>query len=170
VRACVLCVRVGVCVAQQLTHPAVRGVHELTQAFKDVHLVEAFDDYMHRWLLNKLSTPAFEDDFTKDCHACNVSTNIAGTNIPCPANNVNIGCVRVTMTVASVCGDDTRTKHCAPLLNIGSAGCCGRRRRCCYYCLRLLLFLLLLLLLLLLWRRVGVRMMMVCGDDDDGRR
>ncbi len=55
--------------------------------------MEVFDNYMHEWMLGKLSTPAFEDDFTKDCHACNVSANITGTDTPCPADNFDIGFV-----------------------------------------------------------------------------
>lgn len=46
---------------------------------------------MEDWLRESLVSPIFEDSYSADCHACNISANISGTQTPCPVHNFDIG-------------------------------------------------------------------------------
>ena len=46
---------------------------------------------MEDWLRESFVSPIFEDSYSTDCHVCNTSTNITGTQTPCPAHNFDIG-------------------------------------------------------------------------------
>lgn len=46
---------------------------------------------MEDWLRESFVSPIFEDSYSTDCHVCNTSTNITGTQTPCPVHNFDIG-------------------------------------------------------------------------------